>query len=246
MRKRSADCRQALQLKPDFAEAHCNLGNALRDQGKLEEAINCYRQALHFKPDFAQGYSNLGNALRDQGKLEEAITSCRQALQLKPDFAEAYSNLGYALKEQGNLDEAINSCQQALRFKPDFADVHFNLAMLLLLAGDFSKGWPEYEWRWQSKHLRQDRRHFPQPLWQGNSLRNSTILLHAEQGLGDTIQFIRFAALVKERVGTFSAHAIPSWSGCCNPVRVSTRSFHSESLYPLSMSTHRSCHCRES
>ncbi len=119
--------RRALALKPGFAEGHGNLGNALREQGKLDEAVACYRRALELKRDFAEARSNLGNALREQGKLDEAIACYRRALELKPDFVEARSNLGNALREQGKLDEAIACCRRALELKRDYAEAHNNL-----------------------------------------------------------------------------------------------------------------------
>jgi len=187
--------RRAVELKADFADAHSNLGNVLRDQGKLDEAVACCRRAVELKGDFAEAYSNLGNALKDQGELEEAVACCRRALQLKPDYAEAHCNLGLAFNDQGKLDEAVACYQRAVELNPDYADGHASLAVNRLLRGDFQRGWPEYEWRWRTKHL--SPRLFEQPLWDGRSLAGKTILLHAEQGLGDTIQFVRYAALVK-------------------------------------------------
>ena len=119
--------RRALELKPDYAEAHNNLGNALKDQGKLDEAVACYRRALELKPDYAEAHNNLGNALKDQGKLDEAVACYRRALELKPDYAEAHNNLGVALKDQGKLDEAVACYRRALELKPDYAEAHNNL-----------------------------------------------------------------------------------------------------------------------
>ena len=129
--KRSPAYRRALELKPDYAEAHSNLGIALKDQGKLDEAIACYRRALELKPDFAEVHSNLGIALKDQGKLDEAIACYRRALELKPNFAEAHSNLGSTLKDQGKPNEAIACYRRALELNPDFATAHGNLGNAL-------------------------------------------------------------------------------------------------------------------
>ncbi len=118
---------KAIALKPDYAEAHSNLGNALNDQGRLEEAVVVYRRALELKPDLAEAHSNLGNALKDQGKADEAVAAYRKALELKPDYAEAHSNLGNALKDQGKVDEAVAAYRKALELKPDYADAHCNL-----------------------------------------------------------------------------------------------------------------------
>ena len=123
--------RRALELKPDYAEAHNNLGIALKDQGKLDEAVACYRRALELKPDYAEAHNNLGIALKDQGKLDEAVACYRRALELKPDFAEAHNNLGVALKDQGKLDEAVACYRRALELKPDYAEAHNNLGVAL-------------------------------------------------------------------------------------------------------------------
>ena len=110
---------RGVRLKPDAARAHNNLGIALSDQGKLDEAIAEYREALRLKPDYAEAHNNLGIALSDQGKLDEAIAEYREAMRLKPDYAEAHNNLGARPEEQGKLDEAIAEYREALRLKPD-------------------------------------------------------------------------------------------------------------------------------
>jgi tetratricopeptide (TPR) repeat protein len=194
----AASYREALRHKPDFAEAHSNLGAVLCEQGELEAAVAAGRQALRYKPDFVAALSNLGTALYKQGKLDEAAACYREALYFGPNYTAAHFNLGIALDDQGMLDEAIASYQAALRLKPDYGDAHKNLGMAWLLTGNFEQGWPEYEWRWKTDIATPN---FRQPLWDGSPLQGRTILLHTEQGAGDTLQFVRYAALVKQRGG---------------------------------------------
>ncbi len=193
----SARC--AIELKPDYAEAHSNLGIALRARGELDEAVASYRRALELNPGLAETHNNLGNAYRDRGQLVEAIASFRRALELRLDYPEAHNNLGSVLHESGHADEAGVSFRRAVEFRPDYADAHGNLGLVLLASGDFLRGWPEYEWRWLGKNG--PRRSLPSALWDGSPLDGRSILLYAEQGLGDTLQFIRYAKLVKEQDG---------------------------------------------
>jgi tetratricopeptide (TPR) repeat protein len=126
---------QALQLNPDYAEAHYNLGAALTRQGRLQEAIGQFEQALRLNPDYAEAHNNLGAALMGQGKLQEAIGHYEQALRLSPGYADAHNNLGAALMGQGRLPEAIGHYEQALRLNPDYADAHYNFGSALVRLG---------------------------------------------------------------------------------------------------------------
>ncbi len=118
-----------LEAMPDYAGTHNNLGNALKEQGELDEATACYRRALQLKPDYAEAHYNLGNVLREQGKADEATACYRRALQLKPDYAAAHGNLGNTLQQQGKLDEAIACLQRALELNPNLAETHSNLGV---------------------------------------------------------------------------------------------------------------------
>ena len=130
--------KQALKIKPDYADAYNNMGIALKDKGDLEAAIDSYKQALKIKPDYADAYNNMGNALRENGEPEAAIDSYKQALKIKPDYAEAYNNMGNALKAKGDLEAALDSYKQALKIKPDYAEAHYNLYPLLLDPDDMT------------------------------------------------------------------------------------------------------------
>jgi tetratricopeptide (TPR) repeat protein len=207
--------RRALTLEPDYPDALNNLGVVLKGQRVLDEAVACYRQALKLKPDFAQAQNNLGIALHEQGKLDEALACYRRTLELQPDFAEAHNNLGNALKDLGRLDEAVACYSRAAELlaastvsgksqdspvQQEYAEVRAHRAFAWLLAGDWQRGWPEYDWRWKARQL--PPRHSSQPLWDGRPLEGKAILLHAEQGLGDAVQFVRYAPLVKRLAGT--------------------------------------------
>ncbi|MDB5400686.1 MAG: hypothetical protein JWQ55_2704 [Rhodopila sp.] len=191
--------RKALALKPDFAEAHNNLGRVLEDQGRLDEAVACCRRALDLKPNFPEAHYNLGRALEEQERLDDAAVCYRKALDLQPDLAEAHNNLGAVLGRQGHSDDAIAGYRRALELKPDLPGIHNNLALALLAQGDMAAGWQEHEWRWKTPQLIEAHRDFAQPQWQGQATAGRTLLIHAEQGFGDTLQFCRYASLAAGR-----------------------------------------------
>ena len=189
-----------MRLAPRLPEMHNGLGLALLDRDQVPEGEAVLREALRLNPSFAAAHNNLGIALWRGGRLEEARASYEEALRLRPDFAEAVNNLGNTLRDLGRLDEAQALFDRAVGLKPDYVDAHWNRSLLWLLRGDFARGWPEYEWRWRLRTILG--RTFPQPRWDGGPLEGKTILLHSEQGLGDALQFVRYAPLVKRRGGT--------------------------------------------
>jgi Flp pilus assembly protein TadD len=205
--------RQALALRPQYPDAFNNLGNVLEETGQFEEAIGIYREVLKLRPDLPEAHNNLATALKQTGQLDEATAEYRQAIMLRPNFVEAHSNLGNALGEAGLLDEAESTFQKALAIQPDYHEAAWNLGLLRLLQGDFERGWKAYEAR---NHLamrltpsEETKRVFRESLWQGEELHGRRILLLGEQGLGDTLQFIRYATLVASRGGRVLLYCQP-------------------------------------
>jgi hypothetical protein len=171
-----------------------NLGAVLAERGRLDEASGWYSRAITERRDFADAHNNLGATLVKLDRATEAEALHRRAISLKPDFADAHYNLGVALHDQGRFDEALASYDEAARLNPELVDARWNRAFLLLTMGRYAEGWREHEWRWRRKQ--QPPRSFPQPLWRGEPASGRTILLHNEQGTGDTLQFMRYAPLV--------------------------------------------------
>ena len=137
--------RKTIELNPNYADGHSNLGAMLVRQGKLAEAAASFKRTLQIKPDYAEAYNNLGNILKGQGKLDEALESYKRALEIKPDYPVAYNNLGNALKDQGKLDEAVASCKRALEIKPDFAEAYINLGNALKEQGKLDEAVASYK-----------------------------------------------------------------------------------------------------
>ncbi len=192
---------RALALQPGHAEALYNRGITLHDLQRFDEALASYDGALAVRPDHAEALSNRGNTLHELKRFDEALASYGHALALQPDHAETLYNRAVALHELMRLDEALASYDHALMVRRDYVDAHLNKSVLQLLKGDFAAGWQEYEWRRRKEEdLTLLKRDFTQPLWLGQtSIEGKTILLHAEQGFGDTIQFCRYAPLVARR-----------------------------------------------
>lgn len=188
---------KALALKPDHIEALCNRSTALLKLRRVEEAIAGYERALALAPQHAVVLTNLSGALRDALRHEEALACADRALAQVPELAVAHTNRGNALLDLCRLDEACAAFGRSLALQPEDAEARWALGWGSLLKGDWARGLPLFEARWQKAGFSSQPRHFTQPLWLGDAdLRGKTILLHAEQGLGDTIQFCRYAPMV--------------------------------------------------
>jgi tetratricopeptide (TPR) repeat protein len=192
--------REALRLRPDHAEARFNLGNALRKARRDDEALECFRLVLEAQPEHLGALLNTGIVHTERGELERAVELFTALIARKPELAEAHNCLGIARLHQQRQAEAVAQFDEGLRLKPDDAEIRLNRALCLLAMGDYRRGWEEYEWRWKLK--RSAPRAHTQPPWDGSPMPEGTVLLWSEQGMGDILQFVRYAPLVKERVGT--------------------------------------------
>jgi Tfp pilus assembly protein PilF len=194
-----ASLEAAIRLNPDYAEAFNNLGNALRDLQRPDEALASYDRSIALRADFAEAHSNRGNALIDLGRPGEALAGYDRSIALKPGLADAHRNRGAALYKLNRPREAIDSYEQAIRIDPEDAEARYQQSLAMLLVGDFDAGWRAHEWRKRRKGQRA--RTFSRGVaWLGDrDISESTVLVYAEQGLGDTIQFCRFVSLLRSR-----------------------------------------------
>ena len=197
----ASDCyRKAIGLAPGGSpSAYYNLANLLRDQGKLEEAPAGFHRALRLEPGHPDLHGGLAVLEQYNDRLDKAIPGYRRAVALQPDRPAFYINFGNGLRQAGQLDAAEAAYRRALVLEPEQSDARFNLGLLLLLTGRLREGWPGYEHRWETEQLRDQRRSFPAPLWQGEAAAGKTLLLHGEQGFGDALQFCRYASLAKAK-----------------------------------------------
>ena len=187
------------ELLPGSAEAQSNLGAAYNAAGMADEAVACFERAQAARPDSAEILYNLGNGLLAAGQPEAAEQWLRRAVAADPAHVRARTNLGTALKEQGRLSEAIETFRGLIQAAPEHADIHWNLSLALIMDGQYGEGWREYEWR----------RHMPgfamYPIdgrnWDGGGYKGKTLLIHAEQGFGDTIQFARYLPMAADSDG---------------------------------------------
>ena len=195
-----ASYNKALSLKPNYLDPHYNLGVTLQEQGDLTAAIASYKQAIRLRPNCPEALNNLGIALQGQGDLTAAIASYKQAIQLKPNYPKALNNLGIALMEQGDLTAAIASYKQAIKLKPNSPEAQWNLSITLLLGGNYKSGWEKYEWRSKKQDPILPSAHPNCSRWDETTPEpDNQLLLVSEQGLGDTLQFMRYALALRSQ-----------------------------------------------
>ena len=189
-----------------------NLAAICGMQGRFDELIELLRKTLQLKPNYPEAHNNLGIALKEQGDLDAAIASYNTALQLKPNYPEAHNNLGNALKEQGDLDAAVASYNTALQLKPNYPEAQWNSSLTMLLGGDYKNGWEKYEWRTKKEKNASKQHALPKcDQWSDElALKTaSNLLLVTEQGLGDTLQFMRYATALRNQGISVSVCAQP-------------------------------------
>ena len=215
-----ANYARAVALHPGYAQAHHNSAMVLRQLGRLAAALQACERALALVPDLWPSLLLKATLLQQRGALAAALQAWNRVLELQPDYADGYYNRGIVQHGLLQLDAAIASYAQTLALQPQHADAHWNQALAYLLAGDLARGWEGYEWRWRRADFTSAPRGFAQPqLAPGMDVRGKTVLLHAEQGLGDTLQFVRYAEPLRARGATVLLELPPS---LCQLLRTST------------------------
>jgi tetratricopeptide (TPR) repeat protein len=193
---------RVIAARPDSVDAHSCYASALADLGRLDEALDSSNRAITLRPEAASGYLSRALILRSMQRAEEALASCEQATALQPESAEAWDKRGAALRDLMRLDEALSCFEKAIELRPEFALAHMNAGMLHLLRGNFGRGWNSYDWRNRPGGPVAGRT-WRKPRWCGEEpLAGKRVLVWSEQGLGDTIQFSRYARLLRAKGAT--------------------------------------------
>ena len=225
---------QLLTREPDHLQARINRGNALSMLGRHDEAIVDYDAMLKLVPGHPVALYNRGNALRALRREVEAIASYDAALASAPSHINAWYNRGLALQALNRHGEAVLTYGKVLALDPNHVEAHYGMASAHLSLGDYRSGWPEYEWRWRRSGV--TARRFRQPSWSGDtSLAGRTILLHAEQGLGDTIQFARYAPILARAGATVHLEVQPALKGLLSSLEGITVLARGEALPPFDL-----------
>lgn len=198
---------QALKVQPDDTGLQCAMGAFCESKNDLKKAETHFRLALHLNPELVQAWVDLGNVLQNQERYAEAEQCYLDAIKVVPTHPEAHFNLGVAYQRRGLYERALSSLDRAIENRPEFVEAHWYRSFIYLLMGDYALGWDEYEWRLRQKA--NIPRPFLQPVWDGAPLNGRTILVHDEQGYGDTFQFVRYLSLVKAMGGrvVFECHS---------------------------------------
>ncbi|MCU0710914.1 MAG: tetratricopeptide repeat protein [Pirellula sp.] len=213
--------RSVLQKEPNNANAWCFWGIAMHDLRRYAEAVAAYENAIRIQPVFPIAFNNLGNSLRFLGRVDDADKCFETALAQAPGYFNAIRNRGTLHAWTGRIDLAFRYYYEAMQLNPQDAELHRNLGVIHLLQGNFEEGWREYRYRWLCKEA--IAHPYTQPKWSGQPLEGKTILLYAEQGLGDTIHFVRFAQVVKNLGARTIVHTQPALLAllqCCNGIDV--------------------------
>ena len=200
---------KAIELNPNSAPAYSNLSISLIAIGRVKEAVAAAKKAIELSPGYAEAHNNLGNALAESGQAAEAIAAYRRAIELRPGYVTAWSNLGISLNEVGSFADALAASEKAVELGPDDASARFNLGINCLLSGDFERGWPLYESRLRCTGLLKNAGRDLLP-WDGSALIGRSLLIYAEQGLGDTVQFVRYAPMIAAQGGRVIVECDPS------------------------------------
>lgn len=231
--------RTALAIDASFAPARCNLGNLQIARGDRVSGERELREALRLAPDLAAAAIALANLFEDRGHLGDAEQVFRRTLQAGCRHPGAINNLGLILQAQGRHHEASACYREAIALDPGYASAHFNEGLCRLLTGDFEAGWREHEWRWSVEPFRNEIRDFARPLWLGeSSVAGRSVLLHADQGLGDTVQFCRYVPLLAARGATVVLEVQPPLESLLAPLAGASRVLaRGEPLPPFD------CHC---
>lgn len=190
---------KAIECKHNFAEAYFNRGRLLSEIKQYQKALASYDQAISIIPNYVEAYNNKGIILAGQyERYQEALACFNKAIEFQPDCEDALYNRAKLLCEINDINGALENCNQIILINPNHVDANFNKGLLKLKLGEYEEGWLLNEWRWQTGQCKNQRRAFSQPLWLGNEPPRGRLLLHAEQGFGDTIQFIRYVPWVEE------------------------------------------------